>query len=72
MAIQNPFENLDVRLARIEDCLSQISEKLQSVEQSSCDDRDFPIDIHQAAKFVDLSTSTIYSKVSKRQIFGYD
>lgn len=61
--MQNPFEQLDQRLERIEFFLSNLN-SVQPTDQPEAD----LLNIDEAAQLLNLARATVYNLVSKKQI----
>jgi excisionase family DNA binding protein len=61
----NPFDEIAERLTRIEKCLISLKER-EMPESSEAYNR--PLTIKDAAKLLNLSIATIYSKVSRKEL----
>ena len=71
--MNNPFEEIEVRLSgiearlsRIEDLIIYIKYKLQAVKPTDQSER--LLTIQEAAEFLSLTVPTMYSKVSKGEL----
>lgn len=64
--MNNPFEVIEARLSNIESLILDIKHKPSSTEEKSQSDQLLTVD--QAAKFLNLTKPTIYSKVSKGEL----
>ncbi|MBS4057378.1 MAG: helix-turn-helix domain-containing protein [Bacteroidales bacterium] len=64
--MQNPFEEIDARLFKIEALLLEMKHK--PVLPGPQPDHDKLFSIEEAANFLKLSVSTVYSKVSKGEL----
>lgn len=62
----NPFEEINQRFDLIEASLRDINEKLSVIPSKA--DQDELLGVHEAAEFLKLSVSTVYHKISKRQL----
>lgn len=61
--MSNPFESIDARLSNIENLILDLKHPPKSQEKN----KDL-LTVEDAAKFLSLTTPTIYSKVSKGEL----
>jgi len=68
--IANPFENIDLRLKKIETLLYQINQNIENKEQPQPEPESNFIDIDTFCRLhpKKLSKNTVYSQISKHQI----
>lgn len=66
--MENPFNELNDRLIRIENILIQLQEVMQPELK---EDQDIWLNIQNAANFLQISKATLYGKTSKREIPFY-
>lgn len=62
----NPFDVIEERLVSIERLIIQLQKPIQQNPLSELPER--PLNIQEAAKFLNLTVSTIYAKVSKGEL----
>ncbi len=60
----NPFETLENRLSQIYDKITELSNRLNN--QQSVDSK--PLNVGEAAKYLDMAKPTLYALTSKREI----
>ena len=63
--VANPFESIESRLASIESKLDALKHHPKPSQQEP---QDQPLDVQQAANFLNLRVPTIYTKVSKGEL----
>ena len=64
--MNNPFEVINTRLCNIENLILDIKHKSRSLENNDTKER--LLSVQGAAKFLNLTVPTIYSKVSKGEL----
>lgn len=64
--MNNPFEVIEARLSSIENLILDLKHQPEQAESTEQPEQLFTID--QAAKFLNLSKPTLYSKVSRSEI----
>lgn len=68
--MENPFEILDERLQRIENILSDLTQRIYSTKEKENTINEI-LNVEQVAKYLYLSVPTIYGLIHRREIPHY-